>query len=848
MATKHEVIVSFSETGARGVQANVDGMTKSFGQLKASIGITSPAFDNLFRGIKSASKATHAYNTLLGETKGVVDRNKAAADRLIQTFKTKGSLTQRDIALARNIISSNKDIANSETLRRASVTKGYENQGRANRVLTTAISTYDRLEKAVNQATAVKNREQTQTEKLQQQYNELVAASKRYQADLDALILKNQRLNKSVDEGDPEYKRLVANLGRVEIELRDTAEASEKFSQELSLNATKAANSVSKSMVGLQKNIKGAQKHLMGQTRSANAANQMLLTFGDTVQDSAQFQYGFATGMRAVGNNITFAAEQFAYLQAEIIRTEGATGATKKAFKGLVGSLAGPGGAIILLNTVVTILTVFTQRSKEAKNEVESLGDVFMGVSKDISRSVFGDAEALSLTGTMADIAHQFRVNSEQIANSNVSVRKSAVDVAQELEYNAHAAITTAQANNIARREVEKAEEANKKLIETTSSLLNIKEDEAEQILKTMAAEQDAVAQKEALRRAQILLIPGGEEFLNIQDELKEIQQDLTLAEAERTLGMSELTITTEEADERLKDLANRLIATGIQGPAFVSLLNEIAGAMSNVADETKDATDGLSIFSQLQGLVESGLISGKTAYENYAKGVESGMLAERGYLISLVESGHATEEQIERLSDLDGALEIIGGFIPATATRLKDDTDKLLGSINFGLKLTTGLFSSLNQLSQTRSQVSEEAARKEFEIQKKLAISSAIVNAAAAGVEVLKETDGGSFARIAGMAAVLAAAGVQIAAIRKQQFGASGDLPGADGGASAPEFGFQMSEVEGPQTFRTPGYTPTESDTMVQPKTEVQVLANRKELYAVVKRGEEEYRNIKAT
>jgi len=223
-------------------------------------------------------------------------------------------------------------------------------------------------------------------------------------------------------------------------------------------------------------------------------------------------------------------------------------------------------------------------------------------------------------------------------------------------------------------------------------------------------------------------------------------------------------------------------------------------------------------------------------------------MLAERGYLISLVESGHATEEQIERLSSLDGALEIIGGLVATTASSLESDTNKIFDSISLGLRLTTGLFNSLNQLSQTRAQVSEEAARKEFETQKKLAISSAIVNAAAAGVEVLKETDGGSFARIAGMAAVLAAAGVQIAAIRKQQFGASGDLPGADGGASAPEFGFQMSEVEGPQTFRTPGYTPTESDTMVQPKTEVQVLANRKELYAVVKRGEEEYRNIKAT
>jgi hypothetical protein len=98
--------------------------------------------------------------------------------------------------------------------------------------------------------------------------------------------------------------------------------------------------------------------------------------------------------------------------------------------------------------------------------------------------------------------------------------------------------------------------------------------------------------------------------------------------------------------------------------------------------------------------------------------------------------------------------------------------------------------------------------------------------------------------ARRAAAAAVLQGL-ARVAAIRSTNINSSS--PSSGGGASTASFGFTENKIEGPQTFRTPGFMPTSpmAGGMMTPK--VEILADRKQLYYVVKRGEEEYRGIKA-
>jgi len=98
-----------------------------------------------------------------------------------------------------------------------------------------------------------------------------------------------------------------------------------------------------------------------------------------------------------------------------------------------------------------------------------------------------------------------------------------------------------------------------------------------------------------------------------------------------------------------------------------------------------------------------------------------------------------------------------------------KNEDQAVFNSLQMGLQQVGQVFGALNQLSNTRAQVSEAAARREFEVQKKLSYASAVVNAAAAAVGVLRDQKGDAVTRIIGMSTVLAAAAIQIATIRKQ-------------------------------------------------------------------------------
>jgi len=102
------------------------------------------------------------------------------------------------------------------------------------------------------------------------------------------------------------------------------------------------------------------------------------------------------------------------------------------------------------------------------------------------------------------------------------------------------------------------------------------------------------------------------------------------------------------------------------------------------------------------------------------------------------------------------------------------------------------------------------------------------------------------ALAKKAAISAVLQGA-ARVAAIAATEIGSkSVATSGGGGGSSAGAFGFQMNKIEGPQTFRTPAFAPTNGDRRSTPKVDVRIMADRKQLYAIVKQGEEEYRQIK--
>jgi len=139
-------------------------------------------------------------------------------------------------------------------------------------------------------------------------------------------------------------ERAVENIRRYRQELNKTTKSSDNFTTSQKRQTT-SMNRAGKSM---------------------SIGNQLAFSFGDIINDAAQFNYGFATGMRAIGNNIGFTAEMFMLLNMQAHMTGTTLGAlVKSALTPLTIGLVG-------LNTAVTLVTVVSQKMESASKKAAS--------------------------------------------------------------------------------------------------------------------------------------------------------------------------------------------------------------------------------------------------------------------------------------------------------------------------------------------------------------------------------------------------------------------------------------------------------------------------------------------
>ena len=142
-----------------------------------------------------------------------------------------------------------------------------------------------------------------------------------------------------------------------------------KFNQTLDKSTKEYGSVVSKQNTL----IRGSQQLALQQKglgKATNNANQILFSFGDAIQDGAQFQFGFAQGARAIGNNLAFAAEQFAL-------TNQRAGGFLSTLKVLGKSFLGPAGIILAINAAITAITLYGDKIQK-----------FLNINKDLEASL----------------------------------------------------------------------------------------------------------------------------------------------------------------------------------------------------------------------------------------------------------------------------------------------------------------------------------------------------------------------------------------------------------------------------------------------------------------------------
>ena len=172
-------------------------------------------------------------------------------------------------------------------------------------------------------------------------------------------------------------KKAKKEMQQLEKEMEDLNEAFKKgiITEEQLADETKRNYQISYDRLGKKvkrsnQSIQNLNKHkqvTLGKTTSANAT-PALQEFSRVIQD-APF------GIQGVGNNITQLVSQFGYLSKS-------TGGAKNALKAMLGALAGPGGILFAVSTLVSLLTVYGDEianlvsgTKSAKAEQDKLNE-----------------------------------------------------------------------------------------------------------------------------------------------------------------------------------------------------------------------------------------------------------------------------------------------------------------------------------------------------------------------------------------------------------------------------------------------------------------------------------------
>jgi hypothetical protein len=248
------------------------------------------------------------------------------------------------------------------------------------------------LQKEVERLNNVLKESRVENGKVNKSVKEKILA---YKEEVASLKLLDSKINKSIQvygEFSDETMSLVSDLrmqsqavDNTGQELLGLANASDRTTGEV-IALTNAVSTGNRAMVTSAKRAReftSAQSIMEGQMgegiKTFSAGNQAIFSFSDLIQDSTQFSYGFATGMRAIGNNISFTAELLAYLSKEAK----ASGQTLR--QSLLASLKGVNGVVLALNFAVTVGTIllekFGKKSKETADDLDEAneaGDRFL--------------------------------------------------------------------------------------------------------------------------------------------------------------------------------------------------------------------------------------------------------------------------------------------------------------------------------------------------------------------------------------------------------------------------------------------------------------------------------------
>ena len=421
----------------------------------------------------------------------------------------------------------------------------------------TLLSQEKQLESAINSGTTAIQKSAKEAERLVKEKEDIARATAKedkaveqvdgtlgeaivsYKRTVSELKLLETELNKSLQVngrfGDETLKvaqKLETKSEKVQeagIELLRLGTTSDRTEEELTAlyNTVSFGNRAMVTGAKRAREFTSAQSIMEGQMgegiKTFSAGNQAIFSFSDLIQDSTQFSYGFATGMRAIGNNISFTAELLAYLS----REAKASGQTLR--QSLMASLKGVNGVVLALNFAVTVGTMLmTHFGKKAKEASDDIGDLateadlvissFSGFSSILgtttekilplySKGLKDNIENFKITEALLKSNQQRRVELNDEIDNTLLITQEQIDKGKILDSNIQSLIESIKTQKEESGVLNSVDEETLKKIEQKISAFE-EERKVREAIRDLIAESITQAEREAMVAAARASVP----------------------------------------------------------------------------------------------------------------------------------------------------------------------------------------------------------------------------------------------------------------------------------------------------------------------------------------------------
>ena len=546
--------------------------------------------------------------------------------------------------------------------------------------------------------------------------------------------------------------------------------------------------------------FKRLEKSVGGFKTAAGASTSATLELGRVLSDMPYGIRGVANNLQQLASNLFFMSKA---TDAATGKSVGLTGAVGNLLKGLIG----PAGILIAFQGVIALLDYFKVGMNSAsssasdfkgdlENLVNTLDDLYISQANTNDKILEyieyralakkSDEELKELTEELADldedIADKRRINSEfellfSKKTKGITIEQyKALSEQEKLE-----ARRIAQWGNLTKRlgdyeqRAIKVSELDTTRIETYNKNISVIRKLKEEQDKLSAAEEGTLKalkkSKKEFEEKRSALSKTSEDYKRLSVAIDEVQEKIDKIEGKGSDRERVFTLVTPDSIKKQVKLGKSLIKA-VAKVMDVELgknpidLNKLINV--ELSDETKDA---IAEYNR-QLAAETARQDKLTDAENFIKKSQEVL----GGMTDFMNAQFERELTIEQ--NKTNALNVELNNRLNNENLSKDERAKIQNQI---------------AINDEKLRVKQEKInKKKFEMNKASNIANAIMDTSAAAVGVLRDTKGGSIARIAGMVAVIGAGLAQVATISRQKFqtssaktpinvgggGASGEAP----------------------------------------------------------------------